>query len=55
MGISWLGSNQIPDILDDPDTMGIVTPNGNRIWLMIKMDHLRCTYMGLLLFTPKAQ
>ena len=29
--------NQIPDILDDPDTMGIVTPNGNRIWLNDKM------------------
>lgn len=47
--------NQIPDILDDPDTMGIVTPNGNRIWLMIKMDHSRCTYMGLLLSMLKAQ
>lgn len=27
------GKDQIPDILDNPNTMGFVTPNGNRVWL----------------------
>ena len=32
---------QIPDILDDPDTMGIVKPNVNRIWLNDKDGSLK--------------
>lgn len=38
--------NQIPDILDDPDTMGIVTPNGNRIWLNDKDGSLKMYLYG---------
>lgn len=38
--------NQIPDILDDPDTIGIVTPNGNRIWLNDKDGSLKMYLYG---------
>lgn len=27
------GDNQIPDILDNPNVMGVVTPAGNRLWI----------------------
>ena len=46
MGISWLGSKPNTRYPDDPDTMGIVTPNGNRIWLNDKDGSLKMYLYG---------